>query len=154
MSLYSKTNHIAFYIGDFLKDYLLLAMRLFWGWRFLISGWEKFGNIPLVTEFFSSIQIPFAWYQAYLVATVETVGGLCLLLGLASRVVAIPLAIIMIVALFSAHLTETLAAFENPQRFIQQLPINFLLTSLIVLSFGPGKFSLDALVNKQPSSKG
>lgn len=149
MNIFNKICLGAYYIGDFLKDYLLLAMRLYWGWSFFMAGFGKFGNIQMVEEFFSSLQLPLPLFQAYLVASVELVGGLCLILGIASRVAAIPLAITMIVALLTAHLAETLTVFENPQRFINQLPFNYLLTCLIVLCFGPGKFSLDALLCKK-----
>jgi putative oxidoreductase len=136
-------------IGDFLKDFLLLALRLYWGWNFLAAGWGKFGNIPMVTDMFSSIQIPLPLFNAYLVASVELIGGFCLLIGLAARLVSIPLAITMIVALFTAHLTETLAGFQNPQRLIVQLPFVYLLTCLIILCFGPGKFSVDTWIEKR-----
>ncbi len=138
-------------MGDFLKDYLLLAMRLYWGWHFLVAGVSKFGNIPLVSEFFGSVEIPFPLFSAYLVAFVESVGGVCLLLGLFSRTVAIPLALIMIVALLTAHHSETFAVFQNPQRLINQLPFNYLLACLVVLCFGPGKFSIDGPPSKYAS---
>jgi putative oxidoreductase len=133
----------AFLLGDFLKDYLLLIIRLYWGWKFFFAGFHKFGNIQMVAEFFESIMIPFPWQHAYIVATTEMVGGLFLLLGFASRIVAIPLAFIMIVALFTAHLSETLEVFENPQRLFNQLPFQYFMACFLVLCFGPGKFSID-----------
>ncbi len=148
MHILSRMNHTVYSFGDFLKDYLLLAMRLYWGWNFFISGWGKFGKIDLVQDFFGSLHIPFPLFNAYLVASVELVGGLCLIVGFASRWVSIPLAITMIVALFTAHLSESSAVFENPQRLISQLPFNYLLTSLIVLCFGPGKISIDHIISE------
>ena len=126
-------------------DYLLLAMRLFWGWGFVMAGLGKFGDMALVAHFFSEVEIPFPLFSAYLVAIVEVVGGACLITGFVARKAAIPLAIIMVVALLTAHHSETFALFENPQRFISQLPFNYLLTCLIVISFGAGRFSVDNL---------
>ena len=40
------------------------------------------------------------------------------------------------------------ALFSNPDLFLGADPYNFLLTSLLVLIFGPGLFSLDAIVRR------
>jgi putative oxidoreductase len=146
--MFKTINDYVYSFGDFLKDYLLLAFRLYWGWNFFLAGSTKFGNIHMVTEFFDSVHIPFPLYQAYLVATIETVGGLFLFMGFISRIVSVPLAFIMIVALCTAHLSETSAVFHNPQRLIIQLPFNYLITCLLILGFGPGRFSMDHLIRK------
>ena len=148
MHFLSRTNRAASNFGDFLKDFLLLILRLYWGWNFLIGGWTKFGNIEMVQDFFGSLNIPFPLFSAYLVAVVELVGGICLILGLFARLASIPLAITMIVALFTAHLSESSQIFENPQRFINQLPFTYLLVSLIILCFGPGRFSIDHFMER------
>lgn len=148
-SLYLKI--VAF--GEFLQPYLLLAMRLYWGFAFFLAGFGKINNPEPAVDFFTSLNIPFPLYMVQVVAWVEAVGGICLLAGFASRLIAIPLAITMIVALLTAHSEATFALIENPQRFINQMPFNYLLTSLIVLCFGPGKFSLDCLLECAFSKK-
>ena len=132
--------------GDILKHFFLLGLRAYWGYSFFTAGWAKLGNIEAVAESFSSLTIPLPLFNAYLVGGVECIGGLFLLIGFASRLAAIPLAFTMIVALFSAHLNVTLGMFENPQAFINQLPFNYLLASLAVICFGPGAFSIDAII--------
>jgi putative oxidoreductase len=144
MSYFMKLNEYVFNFGNFLKDFLLLMVRLYWGCGFFLAGFNKIGNISMLAEFLESVMIPFPWQQAYLVTGIEIIGGLCLLVGFASRIVSIPLAFIMIVALFTAHLSETLQTFENPQRLLNQLPFQYLAACLLVLCFGPGKFSIDA----------
>lgn len=69
-----------------------------WGAAFLQAGWGKFGRLEGVAEWFGSIGIPAPGFHALLVASVETVGGLLLILGLFSRLTAIPMAFTMLIA--------------------------------------------------------
>jgi putative oxidoreductase len=38
--------------------------------------------------------------------------------------------------------------FNDPDKFVKADPFPFLLTALIVLVFGPGVFSIDALIDR------
>ncbi len=134
--------------GTHLQSILLLGMRLFWGYLFFQSGLGKFYNIGNVIEFFRELGIPFPEVNAYLAAGVECIGGLLLLVGLATRLVAIPLAFTMVVAMLTAHWNTVAHLFQNPEEFVQQGPFPYLMTCLIVFAFGPGAFSLDALLEK------
>lgn len=122
---------------------VLLAMRLFWGYKFFQAGWGKLGTIDNVTTFFESLNIMYPHYMAWLVAIVETGGGLLLMAGLFSRLAALPLAVTMITAYFTAHYDAVAGIFSNPEAFMDQAPFMFLLTALLVFAFGPGWFSLD-----------
>lgn len=134
--------------GTFIQSILLLAMRVYWGGSFVITGWGKLHNISDVSNYFSSLGIPFPTLNAYMAGSTEFICGFCLLIGLASRLVSIPLICVMIVALLTEHRAALLNAFNDPQNFISQLPFNYLLTALIVLAFGPGKISIDYLIQK------
>jgi putative oxidoreductase len=76
--------------------------RLTVGWVFLQSGWGKAHSIPRVAAFFTQLGIPAPEFQARLVAGTELVCGALILVGLATRVAAIPLIITMVVALATA----------------------------------------------------
>lgn len=134
--------------GTVLQSILLLAMRIYWGGSFLLTGWGKWHNIPAISDYFSSLGIPFPTFNAYLVGSIECIGGFCLLIGLASRVASIPLICVMVVALLTEHHEALMNAWDDPQNLITQLPFNYLLTTLIVLAFGPGKISVDFLIQK------
>jgi putative oxidoreductase len=69
-----------------------------------------------------------------------------LLLGLASRPVALLLVIDMMVAYVAADREALGFIFSDPGKFYGADPFTFLLASLIVLIFGPGKFSMDAWI--------
>jgi len=141
--------------GDFIKHFLLFAFRYVWGLSFLIAGWGKLNNIDNVIDFFGSLNMPLPAFSAYLVGGVEFTGGLMLLVGFGARLAAIPLAIAMIVALLTAHNAATIEMvskiseeYNLTKRFMNQLPFNYLLACLTILSFGPGAISLDALIKR------
>jgi hypothetical protein len=52
----------------------------------------------------------------------------------------------MIVAYFTADFEAVSNIFSDPDKFVKADPFPFLLTALIVLVFGPGRFSVDALL--------
>ncbi|MGA8163438.1 MAG: DoxX family protein [Waddliaceae bacterium] len=135
-------------IGNFLQSFLLLAMRLFWGFQFFQAGYGKLQNIGPVANYFSSLGVPFAEFTALALGWIECIGGICLFLGFASRLIVIPLACVMISALFFGHREAALGMFSNPQTFISQTPFTYLLTTIIVFCFGPGKISIDSLFKK------
>jgi putative oxidoreductase len=123
-------------------------MRLYWGGSLVLTGWGKLHNISAISDYFSNLGIPLPTINAYLVGTIELVGGFCLLTGLASRLAAIPVIGVLIGAFLTEHRAALLNAWNNPQNLITQLPFNYLLTALIVLAFGPGKVSIDYLIQK------
>lgn len=131
---------------DQMQPVLLLALRLYWGYQFFITGRGKLLNIERTAAFFESIDIPLPLANAYAAGITECVGGLLLLIGLGSRLAAIPLVATMFVAYATAHREELMSIFSDPDAFVTAPPFLFLLASLIVLVFGPGRLSLDALV--------
>jgi putative oxidoreductase len=131
---------------DFLQSPFLLAIRAYWGWQFLQSGIGKFAHIDKVVSFFTDLGIPAPTLNAYFNASLETVGGILLILGMASRLIAVPLVINMIVAYITADREALTSFFSEPAKFFAADPFPFLLLSLLILIFGPGKLSLDTLI--------
>jgi len=130
------------------QSVFLLAIRLYWGWQFCQTGWGKLHNLPNVTEFFAGLGIPFPGFNAVLAGSTECFGGALLLLGLGSRLVALPLIFTMIVAYATDGKEAVQAIFSDPDKFVTATPFLFMLASLIVLIFGPGKVSLDHLLRR------
>jgi putative oxidoreductase len=127
-----------------LQSPFLLLVRLYWGWQFTQAGWGKISNLSKVTGFFENLGIPFPAFNAHFIAGLEFGGGLLLILGLAARLVAVPLTINMLVAYITADREALLSVISDPDRFYAASPYTFLVASLIVLIFGPGRFALDA----------
>lgn len=136
-------------LAEGLQSLLLLAIRLVFGYNFFISGLGKFSDIAGVISFFSELGIPLPEWNAYFVASAECVGGILLLVGLCTRPAALLLVIVMVVAYLTAHVDSIKHIFDNPMYFVQQAPFYFLLASLFIFAFGPGKISIDHFIQKQ-----
>jgi putative oxidoreductase len=131
----------------------LLLVRLYWGWQFAQTGWGKLHNLPQITEFFTSLNLPFPAFTAHFIAEVEFLGGLLLILGLFSRLTGLVLSINMFVAYWTADRDALKSIFSDPGKFYVADPYTFLFASLMILIFGAGLFSLDRLIGKWTSDK-
>jgi putative oxidoreductase len=80
--------------------------RLTLGVAFLQSGWGKLHDLEKVARFFAELHIPAPAFTARLVSITELVGGSFLLLGLLTRVAALPLVVTMLVAIATAKRDE------------------------------------------------
>src|SRR5260370_18853781 len=79
-------------------DWGITVVRLMTGLLFAIHGYQKFaGGIGGMTTLFAKLAIPFPALVAPFIAILELVGGLLLLLGVATRVVACFFAAVMLV---------------------------------------------------------
>jgi len=137
-----------------LQSPLLLVIRLYWGWQFLESGIDHLRNMSSFVEFMSSHGVPAPWLNAHFVAALEAGGGILLALGLASRLIAVPLIINMIVAYVVGDWDNLRAIFtDHAEDFYKALPFSFLFVSVIILVFGPGRFSLDHLIYRYRSKR-
>jgi putative oxidoreductase len=137
-----------FALADYLQSPFLLAIRLYWGWQLIESGWGKLHNLGKVTEFFTSLGLPMPAQTAVFISCLEFFGGILLALGLLSRLIALMLTVNLIVAYITADREALFSIFSDPDKFYAAAPYTFLVASLIVLIFGAGKFSLDALLNR------
>ena len=135
-------------LASSLKSPLLLAVRLYWGWQLVQTGWGKLQHLDRVTAFFSSLNIPLPGLNAHFVAGLEVVGGVALILGVASRLFGLLLTIDLLVAYWTADRMALTSIFSDPGKFYGADPYTFLFAALIVLIFGAGLFSIDAWINK------
>lgn len=133
---------------DRLRSPLLLALRLIFGWGLFQTGKGKLENIDRFVDFLTRLHIPMPAANAHFVASLECVGGLLLMLGLASRLICIPLTINFIVAFLTADRESVVNFFKDQDAFTNAAPFLYLLVSLLVLAFGPGLFSIDALIRR------
>jgi putative oxidoreductase len=76
--------------------------RLTVGLIFFQSGWGKLHGLDDVTNFFTELGIPAPYFQARLASGTEFACGALLLIGLATRFAAVPLIIVMCVAIRTA----------------------------------------------------
>jgi len=80
-----------------------LALRIYLAPIFILAGSNKLNNVENVTYWFESLGMPLPELMVYLAGGAELLGGIALLIGLATRWFAIPLMITMVVAAATAH---------------------------------------------------
>ena len=124
----------------------LLLVRLSVGLLFFESGRGKlFVKLEELGEFFVKLGIPFPHFNAVFVSTVEFVGGICLILGLATRIFSAQLFFVMLVAIFTAEIKKV-----NTLGDFLYLPEVSLLVIFVWLVFsGPGKISIDHVLARK-----
>jgi putative oxidoreductase len=118
----------------------LLVLRLIVGVTFALHGLDKLGDLSGTEEFFASLGIPAPGLMAPFVALTETVGGLLLIIGLATPLVGVALAGDMLVALVTAHIDAGFFAADGGIELVL-LPGG---ASLALALTGPGRWSADA----------
>jgi len=138
------------------QSLLLFVVRLYWGWQFFQTGKGKLAHLANVGEYFQSLGIPLPHAAATFTGLMECAGGILLLLGLVSRLTAIPLTLILVVAYCTASAEAVKNIFSNPEQFFAADPFLFLYAVILILAFGPGKFSIDWILRNKmaPGSDG
>ena len=146
--LFHRSYRLFVNVAACLQSPLLLAIRLYWGWQFFLTGKGKLMNLERTSNFFLSLHIPLPHLNAWVVGVTECVGGLLLLTGLGTRLVGALLAFDMIVAYLTADIETVKHIVDNPDKFLGADPFLFMLASIIVLAFGSGRFSIDWLIGR------
>jgi putative oxidoreductase len=143
---YAKMNDEFAQMAGWLRSPFLLAVRLYWGWQLMQTGWAHLRNLDGFTQFFSSLGIPAPGLMAPSIGYLEFFGGLLLILGLASRYISLLLVCDMFVAYYTADREALKSIFSDPDKFTGASPYNFLFAALIILIFGAGAISVDHLM--------
>jgi len=128
-----------------LNDVLLLAVRLILAYGFYNPAITKWQNINSVAEWFGSMGIPMPLLNAYMAASTELAGVVLLTLGLGSRIISVPLIVVMIVAITTVHLVNGYEAGNNGF----EIPLYYILFLFTILINGAGKLSLDFILVKK-----
>src|SRR6478736_4932443 len=137
-----------------------LLLRLMAGGVFFWEGLLKFVYVNQGVGRFTKLGIPFPHFTAAFIGYLEIFGGLLLLTGLTTRLIAIPFIAEMIVAVVSTKISLYLGTSPLPlppaapqvgfwavlheirSEYAQMLTVMFLMVN------GPGKWSLDAILRK------
>lgn len=167
--------HSAFFgLFQYLWHPLVLILRIHWGWLFFAAGFKKFGAIDQMITQFGEWGILFPEIMVYVVAIIEVVGGLLLFFGAFSRMASFWLAAVMIGAYVTADLHYLTAmgpdiltwfndviAWNTPavlaespfSGIVASSPFFFFLTSMLVMMYGAGIFSIDAFFGRNGRSE-
>ena len=137
-------NEISGLFNNFQSLFLLLA-RLVLAYGFSEPAIMKWNNIENTSQWFLSLGIPFPTLGAYLAGSAELLGVVLFAIGFLTRVISIPLMIVMVVAIFSVHIGNGFSAADNGF----EIPLYYILLLGLLLSHGAGKFSVDNLIFKK-----
>jgi len=119
-----------------------LVARVTLGVLFVSTGWGKVHNLAKVTAYFAALGIPLPGIQAPMVSFIELIGGALLVVGLASRIAAVPLIGSMAVAILTAQ-RENVHSLPDLFGLVEWTYLALLLWVAIA---GPGKVALDHLL--------
>ncbi len=142
----------------------ILFLRLMAGGVFFWEGILKFVYTNQGVGRFTKLGIPYPHVTANFVGGLEIAGGLLLLSGLATRLIAIPFVIEMIVAILSTKISLYLGTSPLPLppappkvgiwAVLHEIRSDYaqILTTMFLLVNGPGKWSLDAVLGRSRTS--
>jgi putative oxidoreductase len=135
-------------------------MRLMAGGVFLSEGILKFVYTNQGVGRFTKLGMPFPHMTATFVGSLEFVGGLLLITGLFTRVIAVPFIAEMVVAILSTKISLYLGTSPLPLppappivgfwAVMHETRSDYaqILTSIFLLVVGPGRWSLDAVLRR------
>jgi uncharacterized membrane protein YphA (DoxX/SURF4 family) len=128
----------------------VFLIRILVGWVFLSEGIQKF-LFPeaLGVGRFLKIGIPWPNILAPFVGTVEIVCGTLILLGLATRLAAVPLLAVILVALYSTKIVVFAKLGFWGTMHEARTDVSMLLALLFLLLVGGGSLSLDAALRSR-----
>ena len=145
MSLYLKFRQSV----SNLSDLPPLFFRLILSYGFYEPAMKKLNNFEAIAQWFGSLGMPFPTVNAFMATATETSGFILLFLGLGTRIISIPLIVVMIVAIVTVHLPNGFSAGNNGY----EIPLYYMLMLISLIITGPGKFSLDAIIEKKYSDR-
>lgn len=127
------------------SDVVILVSRIALGAILIAHGWQKFSTntIDGTAAFFESMDIPAASAAAIFAATVELVGGVLLIVGLATPVVGLLVVIDMFGAWWFVH-ADAGTIFVDKGGY--ELVLALAAGAALVGAVGGGRFSLDHLI--------
>ena len=121
------------------SPYAAVVLRLGVGVVFLHHGWWKLHNFAAVTGMVHEIGFPFATVFAAILTGVETLGAVCVILGVLTRVWALMMAVNMVVAILAVLL---------PHGQAPELEGMLLAGSLALVVLGDGPVSIGLTLKK------
>lgn len=122
-----------------------LLLRLVFGWFWLETGWAKLHNLAFFSQRFVDWGIPLPTLSATISGATDLIGGALLILGLGTRLVAVPMIINMLVALA----VVVLPAITSFNEFFELDEVLYVAVLFWLLMAGPGKASLDHLLARR-----
>jgi len=130
----------------------VLLLRVIVGLAFVVHGWPKIHNPgSWMTMTMGAHVFAPPWLQA-IVAIVEVFGGIALIVGFLTPLVALGILVDMAVAIIAVELPKGAHWIGEQTSF--EVPLFYLVAMLTFLLTGPGRFSVDAMLARRSISAG
>ena len=134
----------------------IILIRIAVGLIFFTQGVLKFTDPNLGVNRFTRIGFSHPAFTAHFVGTFEILCGILVLLGIATRVAAIPLLVVISTAIATTKMPELLRPAQGFWFMVSDARTDFamLMCLLFLVVAGPGKWSLDhRLASGAPESQ-
>ena len=128
-----------------LRDFPLLFFRLILAYGFYQPAVNKFKDFQAIADWFSSMNYPVPLVSAYAAGITEMLGVILLTLGVGTRIIALPLIIVMLVAIFTVHISNGFAAGDNGF----EIPLYYILMLFALMVYGSGRISIDYFLHRK-----
>jgi len=131
-----------------LTDLALLVSRIALGVILVAHGWQKFNEWTLdgTASAFGDMGIPAPAVAATFVTAVEIIGGIALIIGLLTPVVALLNMVNLLGALFLVHAGNGIFVADNGFELVLALFAGLATIAML----GAGKFSTDGILGRSP----
>ena len=132
----------------------VLLVRTAVGLIFLTQGILKYIDPNMGVVRFTRIGFSHPYFTAHFVGTFEVVCGVLLFLGLWTRLVSIPLLIVITTAIATTKIPELFRTNQGFWYMVSDARTDFAMFCCLVflISVGGGSWSLDAMLARHPSS--
>jgi putative oxidoreductase len=130
-------------------DLLLVLARVLLGWIFVQSGWGKLMNIPGFVSTMPRRGLPDV--LGYVAPFVEFIGGVLLIVGLATRYASLVMLLFIIIASFSSHrywASEPAQVANQSSHFWKN--VSMMGGTVLLFITGAGRYALDAMLQRKP----
>lgn len=141
------------------SDWTVLALRAITGVGFIVHGWAKISRGTAGFEkLLAQTGVPLAHAMGMIVPYVELVGGIALVVGFLTRIISIPLIVVMLAAMFTINIHYGFSSIkmiglnaDGPVFGPPGYEINLLYIAILVflLANGAGRLSLDHMLKRQ-----
>ena len=147
IELCQRAYAILISVAGLLRSPALLVTRLYFFWQLFQDGQGKLNNLAKVSEYFGSLGIPFPTVNAWITGSIELFGSLLLIIGLATRPIALLIFCVMTVAYITGDREAVLQIFSDPDKFVKADPFPYFVMALVLFLAGPGWISVDKLLS-------
>jgi putative oxidoreductase len=130
------------------QDFLLLVGRVLVGFIFINSGWRKLMDIPAFVASMPRRDLP--TFLGYVAPPVEFIGGICLVLGFATRYASLVILLFIIIATFSSHRYWNYPEAQQANQSSHFWKNTSMMGGTLLLFIaGAGRFALDRMLARR-----